>query len=177
MSQSVKKTWLSCNLSSHKIVVFNLEAKTAACSSNSGVAIVLFLVGIYLFLPKIKLLISICRNMKLLRSQYWKHWQKYVILLNHLVRYIGAIVIFQHSVNFSKYLSIFAISAKYLLVFVCLLSQSTVCFHRYWTFLFGSISDKDQIHNRSNIKLTKLKILRFVFGTSSLTILILLSVT
>ena len=43
--------------------------------------------------------------------------EKYVILLYHLVRN-GIIVIFQRFLNFSKYLSIFAISAKYLLVFV-----------------------------------------------------------
>ena len=50
-----KKTWLTFNLSSLKIVVFNLEAKTAASSSNRGIVIVLFLTGANLLLPKIKL--------------------------------------------------------------------------------------------------------------------------
>ena len=49
-----KKTWLTSNLSSLKIVIFNL-AETAAYSSNRGIVIVLFLTGTNLFFSKIKL--------------------------------------------------------------------------------------------------------------------------
>ena len=37
-----KKTWLTPNMSWLKIVIFNLEFKTAACSSNQGILIVFF---------------------------------------------------------------------------------------------------------------------------------------
>ena len=50
-----KKTWLTFNSTSLKIVVFNLEAKTAACSSNQVIVIVSFLTGANLLLSKIKL--------------------------------------------------------------------------------------------------------------------------
>ena len=48
-------TGITFNLSSLKIVAFNVEAKTAACSSNRGIVNILFLTGANLLFFKIKL--------------------------------------------------------------------------------------------------------------------------
>ena len=167
-----KKIWLTPNMSWLKIVIFNLEFKTAVCSSNQGILVVFYLTRANLLFSKIKLQCD---------TWFWyaEIWNCSVGNAGSIRKICNSIVSFGE-VWYRRDISTLSYFFKVLFhsCHICkisagiCLSQSMFCFHRIWITSFDSITDGDKIPNGSNIELTKLKMPCFVLGTSLLMVLI-----